>query len=375
MIYQGWFSQKLKFLLVGGLSVAFLNTNAYALTTIRNIDTSQKNSVAIALDTALPNSAVQLEFVRDNVQISIKNSSIYPAKMAHIEDAAYYKVFAYQYSPDLVRIRFSVNGEAQALQNQIKWNIEGKTLNIQFPNQGLIKNTPEKQNSEMGLTPEKKESLLAKVLNSAPKAEDTQIERKPEEHKNLGKKNFELQKTSTHEPRSLRKSILTMVLVLFLLGAALLLLRRKNNKQAKKVGQGFFSQVFSGGLKKNKSLIEVVAQHPLGPKQSIVVIRIRGQQFVLGATEGNIQLITQLDSDENEIDVLDQGTVAESIGKFFGAQKVTRAPKGSFHHMIKDSVARAPTIQNTPVQNIPVAREPMQVSVRDQIRRRLEAQA
>lgn len=393
MKYQGWLNRLVSFTFGSvGVFTAF-SASAAGLVTVRNIEVTQPNQVEITLDSVVPKGMIALEYVRDNVQISVKNSSIYPAKMMHVENSVFHKVFAYQYSPELVRVRFTVQGEAKALQEKMKWSIEGKKINISFPSVAtaqLLKN--EEESAAPEITKEKEESLLARVLDNEPKAEakpaQESAKANPEttrsNRKNLGKPEPQLA-NSKNEPRSLGKSLLVMLAIVGALGIILFWVRSKNKKQAKKVGQGFWTNLLPQGMKKSRSFIEVLAQHPLGPKQSIVVVRIRGQQFVLGATEGNVQLITQLDSDENEIDVLDQANVAESIGKFFGSKTVTQAPSTSFSSLLGESAAK-PKAQ-TPVSasvpssaymkapaNVPIATPIKTTSIRDQIRRKLEAQ-
>ncbi len=138
---------------------------------------------------------------------------------------------------------------------------------------------------------------------------------------------------------------------------------------------------------KTKSFIEVMGQHSLGAKQSIVVVKIKGQQFVLGVTSDHVQLITQIDADENEVDVLDDPAVSESIGKMFGSkptksQEIKTASK-TFDSILKSSnganavmarnayqqVKNEPEIQIAQNSGI---QQPSAPSVRDQIKRRLE---
>jgi hypothetical protein len=111
-----------------------------------------------------------------------------------------------------------------------------------------------------------------------------------------------------------------MFLVVGGLGMVLLYVKsRKKGAQGQKSGDSWWSQVLAGG-KKNQSYIEVIASHALGPKQSITVVRIKDQKFVLGVTQDSVQLITQLDADEADLDVLEDPKVADSIGKLFGAK-------------------------------------------------------
>ena len=208
---------------------------------------------------------------------------------------------------------------------------------------------------------------------------------------------------------SVFRSFLAMFLVVGGVGMVLVYVkkRQKGGAQAKSVGDSWLSN-FMSGSKKSRAQIEVIANHSLGPKQSITIVRIRGQQFVLGVTQDSVQLITQLDADEGEVDVLDDPKIADSIGKMFGSKPQvipTQAPQArvaparaapapssapranvdlgaSFNAMLKNStgagakVARnayqAQSIDSTPArvppQNVGIA----QNSVRDQIKQRLQ---
>jgi flagellar biogenesis protein FliO len=197
------------------------------------------------------------------------------------------------------------------------------------------------------------------------------------------------------------RAFLAMFLVVGGLGLVLFYVKKKKGSaQAKKVGDSWISNLL-GGSKKQKAMIELIATYPLGPKQSITVVRIRGQQLVLGVTEGNVQLITQLDSDD-DVDVMDDPKVADSIGKIFGGKPAVmahpasqkapapRAPvqnpindavTASFGNMLKNSsgagaiVARnayqsqQPRIQVAASDQAPAT---LQSSVRNQIKQRLQ---
>ena len=414
---------------IGLVVLMMFSENAHANSlTVRDIKLLGQGKVEIQLDGTASKSALEMEYVRDIVQFSIQNATIYPAKILHADesDKAFSKVFAYQYAPNLVRVRFSVDGKADQFQGKVKWEQKGKILTVYFP-EGVTAKVAAKGETESI----HERSLLAKVLgqskddvkvekieDSAVKAEPAKSEAAKAESKGEAAKLTESEKlenqpilrSDKHKgteavklggarpgPSALR-SFMAMLLVVGGLGLALLYIKKKKGTvQAKKVGDSWISNLLAGNQKK-KSLIEVVAVHPLGPKQSITVVRIRGQQLVLGVTEGNVQLITQLDSDE-EIDLMDDPKVADSIGKIFGGKPTVQpAPQRavaqaqnqadvSFGNMLKNSsgagaiVARnayqsqqagAQSQVSAPRANPTVSNIPVQSSVRDQIKQRLQ---
>lgn len=328
--------------------------------TVREVQLQGGISARILLDGNVPKGGVNIEYVRDNVQFSILNSTIYPARIIHAEGSGpmtFSKVFAYQYAPNLVRIRFTVDGKAEALKGKIKMTQKGKIIEIQFPE--LNGALPEDD------TADKEASLISKVLGrtsgaepvkevqevkDAKEAKEAKEVKAPEVEKPKAKtplagKRVELGQTQ-QGPSPLR-SLIAMFLVVGGLGLVLVFVKKsKNGKQAKRNGDSWLTGILSGG-KKNQPYIEVLANHALGPKQSITVVRIRDQQFVLGVTQDSVQLITQIDADEGEIDVLDDPKVADSLGKMFGAKVKTSpqapraasaiSPAASFDSILKGS--------------------------------------
>lgn len=75
------------------------------------------------------------------------------------------------------------------------------------------------------------------------------------------------------------------------------------------------------GLGRSAALIEVLARQPLSRTSSVNVIRVAGRVMVIGATEGQITLLGEVDNAEveaeierTEADALEAGTVRRSPG-------------------------------------------------------------
>ncbi len=314
--------------------------------TVREVKISGSGIAQIHLDGVPPKGALEFDYVRDIVQLSIQNATIYPAKILHSDsgDESFSKVFAYQYAPNLVRIRFTVGGKAEAYRGKVKLEQKGKMLTVRFPD-GIAATSGQA---------DREQSLLAKVLSQAasvgisaeekPAAQEIKavkpseapiqeaaastVESKPVSESKTAKltgsrSNPSSQLGGARSGVSPMRSLFAMFLVVGGLGMVLVYVKgRKKGVQGKRNSESWFSQVLSGS-KRNTSYIEVLASHALGPKQSITVVRIRDQKFVLGVTQDSVQLITQLDSDEADLDVLEDPKVADSIGKLFGSK-----PKG-----------------------------------------------
>ncbi len=352
---------------------------------VRDIQIDENGGAKVILDGTPPKGTVNLEYVRDIVQFSLQNTTIYPAKILHAGASAnqtFSKVFAYQYAPNLVRIRFTVDGKAEAYKGKIKLVTVGKELSIAFPKGIVVQGEVLKESDE--------KSLLAKVLGSTERKEESQSEALPP--KDLKARNKQLGAASKpvgeltgrpHGP-SVFRSLFAMFLIVGGLGLVLLYVKKKAGaSQAKRVGDSWLSGILNGG-RKSKAFIEVVANHSIGPKQSITIVRIKDQQFVLGVTQDSVQLITQLDSEEADLELLEDPKVADSIGKMFGSKikpEPKVAPVSSFDSILKASSGAGAIVARNAYQNQSPPSASVQVvatslqresGVRDQIRRRLQ---
>jgi hypothetical protein len=402
----GW-QLKITLFIAGALGAAGSASAVAGTHTVREVKIPGNGVAQIHLDGVPPKGALEFDYVRDIVQLSIQNSTIYPAKILHSDsgDEAFSKVFAYQYAPNLVRIRFTVGGKADVYRGKVKLEQKGKMLTVRFP--AAIADQKGQADRE--------QSLLAKVLGQAasvgnpvaeqpvaPEIKATEpvaipaAESKPA--KLTGARvNPAPQLGGARSSVSPMRSLFAMFLVVGGLGMVLVYVKsRKKGVPGKRNGDSWFSQVLSGA-KRNTSYIEVLASHALGPKQSITVVRIRDQKFVLGVTQDSVQLITQLDSDEADLDVLEDPKVADSIGKLFGSkpksmpavpgsallnpEPVIKIPEpaidlgASFNSLLKSSTGAGAVIARSAYQQqAPAAEAPIQKGsgIRNRLRQQVQ---
>ena len=142
MMSQGWQGIK-KLALTMGVGL-FISVPTFAASlTVRDIQIVGKNQIEISMDGVAPKGSFEVDYVRDIVQFSIQNATIYPAKIVHSDSQAagsvFSKVFAYQYAPNLVRIRFSIDGRADDFKGKVKWVQKGKQVSVQFQDLGISK--------------------------------------------------------------------------------------------------------------------------------------------------------------------------------------------------------------------------------------------
>ncbi len=386
---RGWQKNSM-FLLVAMFHCGVFHAEAAPLG-VRDIQIGEGNGARVLLDGVPAKGAIQIDYVRDIVQFSLQNTTIYPAKILHPDpsaDSAFSKVFAYQYAPNLVRLRFTVEGKAESYKGKVGFELNGKELVISFPK--------EKPSAPGELSEKEENSLLSRVLGSEERKEEVKVAAEPlksgkgKSKIGVGTKPVELG-GRTHGP-SVFRSLFAMFLIVGGLGLVLLYVKKKAGAtQAKRVGDSWLSGILPGS-RKSKAFIEVIANHSIGPKQSITIVRIKDQQFVLGVTSDSVQLITQLDSEEADLELLEDPKVADSIGKMFGAKvkseiksepKVT--PAMNFDSILKSSSGAGAIVARKAYQDqsgdgivVPMQQSPVTTAsrgVRDQIRKRLQQSA
>ncbi len=290
---------------------------AHALTTLRKVQVTDGSQIDLLFDGKISQKQIQTEFFNDIIQISLTDVSVYPAKIMAVQGMDLTKVFAYQYSPKLVRCRLTVNGKAEDYQGRFKVSMNGKVLSLKLdtPMKSDKVSTSSAAPSRSGTVPaessaaraneaepqikgEAENALLKRVLKGeSAKAEDgeRQTSKKDGERARLtGGKPL----PSPFKPIGILGAMLAV-----LAGGAFFLKKRKSGDSLR--GHKAFAGVigkFAKGLTPKSKLIEVLATHYLGPKKNIAVVKVGGRTLVLGVTDESINLITQIQGDRFDIE-------------------------------------------------------------------------
>ncbi|MEN9723528.1 MAG: hypothetical protein RJB38_1514, partial [Pseudomonadota bacterium] len=289
---------------------------AEKLLNIKQVQVSDRDRVDILFDGRLSASQIQTEFVNDIVQLSLSDTAVYPAKISSVSGKDVTKLFVYQYSPRLVRVRLTMKGKAESFQSKLKVTPSGKMLTIRFDGEHsdqVVASAAQAQKAEMPAKDKDQASspvvdpeegaLLEKVLKSPPakpaavKATDSS-ESKTSGEAIPSKKEKKKSESSTSlggkkDSFSPLKMLASLAGVILVLGASLLGLKKITGAKAQ---QGAVGRWVRKSLGKPEKMIEVVSTHHLGPKKSIHMVRVAGRTLVLGVAEDSINLITELDS-------------------------------------------------------------------------------
>ncbi len=285
------------------LSTFLIPLSSWGVTTLNQIKSHGEEEFSLLFNGNVGRDQIEIEYVNDIVQLSLKGVSIYPAKILPIEKGLVTKIFAYQYSPKVVRCRFSVKGKAEDFKNKLKISPEGKVLGVHFsPKEPVIAPISEDDVDEKALyekvlkANEVKQEQLDPTLHSTTQKIESDVE------KPIPAKASSSPKLSTSALGAFAK--LGGVILLFLLMAFGIKKLKSIHPEKKSGFLGAITQFAKGTLGKDPKMIEVVSTHYLDPKKSIAVIKVAGRLLVLGVSNESINLITQI-TEESSFDEID----------------------------------------------------------------------
>jgi flagellar biogenesis protein FliO len=304
---------------------------------LKQVVVADGGRVDLLFEGVVKSSQVQTEFFNDIIQVSLRDVAVYPAKLRSIAGAELTKIFAYQYAPKLTRARLTVRGNAEDFRDRLEIRAEGKSLSIRLKptlaarDAAAAESVAREAGTALGESEER--ALLDRVLGAERVERETapgqaapskQLQQKAEgapkgasrgakAAESVGREEGDAEtkgrsggwgdserKARMPLPSPLRSlAMLSAVIGVFLLLALIVKKLRSRGALALPAGGGlaaprglgkFLSRLGAGGDR----VIEVVANHYLGPKKSICVVKVGGKTLVLGVTNDSISLITQM---------------------------------------------------------------------------------
>ena len=283
-------------------------TQSWAAVSLKNVVANQ-SQIDLEFDSKISPKQFKVEYLRDIIQISLQNVSVYPAKIQSLSGMDVTKVFAYQYGPKVVRCRLTVKGKAETYAKRLELVTHGKTLSVKLgpaaaDSVAVSQASTARAEGPSAASDPDEAALLERVMNEDPS--------KLEANKNgadKGAKDSGSKLTGGKPLPSIWKPMGMLFGTLGLFFVALLGWKRlrKVNLQSHRGLSRFLGSVGSlnvlkGKLSNRRKMIEVLASHHLGPKKSIVIVRISGRTMVLGITSESINLISHLSGDAETLD-------------------------------------------------------------------------
>lgn len=351
----------------------FFTENGYALTNVKKVQVSKGREVKLLFDEEIQKKHVKTEYFRDIVQLSIRNASIYPAKILSVDGDDVTKVFTYQYTPDLIRCRLTVKGKAEDYRGRVSVSHNGKSLVVSILPKKVqstqIKTTQAQVEKKVPVTAAQ-EKLLKKVVKGTQgsklvsdreekKAKEQILARKKKEK--AGEKTEKALAGGQPLPSPMKVFGWLIAICGFIFAVAILIKKSKNSDGKIAFITGVLSKL-NGRIKTSSfgkdKLIEVLEIHNIEPKKSIAVIRIQKKHtLVVGISNESINLISRLNSD-------DSGDV-DLDADFFG-ENTSPASEGLFSSLLSSE-------SNTPNQKEPILKNNLSgVSANQGVRQKIK---
>lgn len=388
-------------LLVISLLIGFQSTHVHAAANLKQVQVSENSQVEIFFDSKIREDQVQVEYIRDIIQVTLSDVNVYPARVSSVTNSDLKKVFAYQYSPKTVRCRLSVEGNAEDYKNRFKLKLSGKTLSLKVSGKtsesASSKSAVPASVRDTGLIAEKEDkapephlsesekALLDKVMKQPSQPEKEKNDNKKIKTKKAASDELEISEEKSKIPSPLRTfAMLGVVIALFAASAFGVKKWRDRNAGASTSNavprglKGMLTQALSQKLGKNKKLIEIVANHYLGPKKSISVVKIQGRTLVLGVSQDSINLIAQLPNDASADDIDLESFAQSSIGTM--GTSAGASSSNAFSQMLASAAVATPTRSEPKISlgsgatSAASSSEPKKPrsSIRDRIRKEVE---
>ncbi|MGK5089266.1 flagellar biosynthetic protein FliO [Bdellovibrionota bacterium FG-2] len=328
------------FLLLLGLGVSSSSFGALNLKQVQVGNSPGSSEVTLLFDGKVDKNKVKLEFFNDIVQLSLSDVSVYPAKIFSVNSNLLAKVFAYQYAPNLVRCRLTIKGKAENFKDRIRLSPSGKVLTLKLDGGASVDQIGTQASQAQRVAPVNANAAPAKVAANGDDADEkalldkvlkagapsnvlapTAVKAQDKGPDKVDKvQDTPPQPSGVQQPLATGKPLpsplkamgkLALVVGIFMvaaLGFKRVIVNRKG-KVEKKAGvlgslKGALG-VFAGKTVSSEAMIEVLATHYLGPKKSIMVVKVAGQNLVLGVTDQQINLISRLGEGDSSSESLD----------------------------------------------------------------------
>jgi len=284
------------------ISGAKANTAKIQDIVISNSD--EQTKVEVILSENVAKDKMTFNYDRNFLQLSMADVNAFPAITKSVDGKVLEKIFAYQYQPDLARVRFILNDKSEKYKNLTKWETSENKVALIFKSAKQTTDAvvtkaaalaPIKENLELKEVELLKKVAASKALDIPKAALDSETQDLFKQPVESPEKTTEVFKKKNEDPSAgIRKMTINLLMVLSLIGIVTYFIRKfvlaKNGLQ----------------FGKNKPIINMVSNYSLGPKKSIALVKVADQYMVLGISGDNINLISNLGPEANIDSYLDK---------------------------------------------------------------------
>lgn len=311
-----------KFMMI--LALVFSNSIYASATNLEKAEAYTRGSEILAefnFDQVVSAENAKIEFINETIQVDLKNASIPQGKFSQkIQDKKATSLFVYQAEPEILRARiiFKKDVQASQYQNHVSIEANGSKLVVKVADPATAKAAAAETKSDLKLAPpldlnaalEPKmtvsdtpapisaASILETELLSASSnasAETDSAAALPQsqssEKENLKESEIPLKLDAGKKESSQESPWFRMFMslgVVSVVGLVAIVLAKR------------YAKVKTPGASKIK--IQVVSQQSLGPKKNLMVVRVAGEDILIGVTDHNISMIKSLSLIDDEFE-------------------------------------------------------------------------
>jgi len=275
-----------------------LPNSVWALVNLKQVQVSKGDHIDLLFDRKVNPKNVKIDYFRDIIQLTLKGVSVYPAKIFSVNGDSVRKVFAYQYSPKLVRFRVTVTGQAERYKGRIKLNHSGKMIALHVaPHLDQIQSS---QAQRTKLKSAESDKMIQQVLSTQEqKSKNQKKQKSPSPSKSKNEESLSSMGSAIASPNPLGAFWWLLVIMGGFGVFALILKKLKASGSIKLFGKKID---LSKAMGRDGSLgrFRVLSTHSIGQKKSIVTAEIAGRTLVLGVTQHSINFLCELPGKSEE---------------------------------------------------------------------------
>ncbi len=306
-----------------------MSSEATGIALLKKTQTYTKGSAFVAelfFDTPVEVNKTSIEYINQTVQLNIRGASISSGKLyKKIEDKSVNSVFTYQIEPDLMRTRiiYKKPRKAGELEGYVHLSTKGKKLIVTIEDPSAVASEDVKKqllvippvdlNAELepkATMPGDSESLEAsatallereflKKTSASTKIKSTPELIKKAELNSAKVKGSEKDLKESEIPLNFKESnveksdispwsrVIISLIVISIVGFSMVIFTRRYSKSKSTPG---------GNIK-----IKVITQQSIGPKKNLTVVRVAGEDILIGVTDYNISMIKSLSFIDDEV--------------------------------------------------------------------------
>ncbi len=289
-----------------------------------NSSSTHGDSIELKFNGVVNKDDVRLSFDRNFIQLELNGISAFPAVTKRFpKSKTVNKAFAYQFNPQLARVRLFVQGKASRLTEKTVIEYSGNSIRIQLGMAGKVSDaafarTASVNRKSNSLTSDERALLQelksTKAKKSKAQKETPLITKVAPEGDLFTSKKDKANTTGIAQKKRDKKASLTDGVIRLIL--SLLVVSAVIGTIAYALKKGGFGKSLTPAKPLSTDVIKTLGNHTLAPNRSLMVVKIVDEIVVLGVTDQSINHVMNLAPDADFALEQPETTEQVSFGQF-----------------------------------------------------------